>query len=102
MAAGDQWEDTGCLFTTSHGTAIEPDNLRRSWYPLRDKADLGNVRLLDLRHSCVSLLLRLKVPPHIVRDIVGHANIDVTMTSYAHASLEEKRAALEKLGERLR
>jgi integrase len=49
----------------------------------------------------VSLLLGLKVPPHIVRDIVGHANIDVTMTIYAHASLEEKRAALEKLGQRL-
>jgi integrase len=37
------------------------------------------------------LLLNLGVPPHIVRDIVGHADIGVTMTIYAHASLEEKR-----------
>ena len=42
------------------------------------------------------------VPPHIVRDIAGHSTIDVTMTIYAHVSLEEKRNALRKLGERLR
>jgi hypothetical protein len=27
--------------TTQIGTAIEPDNLRRVWYPLRDAAGLG-------------------------------------------------------------
>jgi len=49
----------------------------------------------------VSLLLDLKVPPHIVREIVGHSDIEVTMTIYAHASLDEKRAALRKLGDAL-
>ena len=48
------------------------------------------------------LLLDLGVPPHIVRDIVGHSDIGVTMTIYAHASLEEKRAALRKLDDRLK
>jgi integrase len=55
----------------------------------------------DLRHSCVTLLLRLGVPPHIVQAIVGHANLDVTMTIYAHTSLDEMREALRKLGEHL-
>ena len=73
---------------------MEPDNLRRSWYPIREAAGLGAMRFHDLRHRCVTLLLELGTPPHIVRDIVGHSDIDVTMTIYAHASLEEKRAAL--------
>lgn len=60
------------------------------------------MRFHDLRHSCVTLLLDLGLPPHIVRDIVGHAAIEVTMTIYAHASLDEKREALRKLDERLR
>jgi integrase len=47
----------------------------------------------------VSLLLDLGVPPHIVRDIVGHSDIEVTMTIYAHAALEEKRKALRTLGD---
>ena len=43
--------------------------------------------------------LDLKAPPHIVREIVGHSGIEVTMNIYAHASLDEKRSALRKLGE---
>jgi integrase len=39
------------------------------------------------------------VPPHVVCEIVGHSDIGVTMTIYAHASLDEKRKALGKLGE---
>ncbi|MFI7106060.1 hypothetical protein ACIBK9_07140 [Nonomuraea sp. NPDC050227] len=39
------------------------------------------------------------VPPDIVLDLVGHSDIEVTMTIYAHASLDEKRKALGKLGD---
>jgi integrase len=45
--------------------------------------------------------LDLGTPPHVVREIVGHSAIEVTMTIYAHVSLEEKRKALRKLGEAL-
>lgn len=100
-AAGTDWTETGHVFTSKVGTAIEPDNLRRSWYPLRTAAGLGSVVFHGLRHTCVTLLLDVNTPPHIVRDIVGHSAIEVTMTIYAHASLDEKRAALKKLGEHL-
>jgi integrase len=80
---------------------MEPDNLRRSWSTIRQQAGIGDVRLHDLRHTCVTLLLDLGVPPHVVRDIVGHSDIEVTMTIYAHVSIEEKRKALRKLGEAL-
>ena len=53
------------------------------------------------RGTCVYLLLDLGVPPHIVRDNVGHSDIEVTMTIYAHAALDEKRKALSKLGNAL-
>ncbi|HEY2576238.1 MAG TPA: tyrosine-type recombinase/integrase, partial [Streptosporangiaceae bacterium] len=83
------------------GTPMEPDNLRRSWASIRQAAGLGDIRFHDLRHTCVTLLLDLGVPPHIVRDIVGHSDIEVTMTIYAHVSLDEKRKALGKLGNAL-
>jgi integrase len=59
---------------------------------------LGSTRHHDLRHTCVTLLLDLGTPPHVVQEIVGHSGIEVTMTIYAHVSLEEKRKALGKLG----
>lgn len=49
----------------------------------------------------VSFLLHLGVAPDIVREIAGHSDIEVTMTIYAHTSLDEKWAALGKLGEAL-
>jgi integrase len=83
------------------GTPMEPDNLRRSWGAIRKAAGLGDMRFHDLRHTCVTLLLNLGVPPQVVRDIVGHSDIEVTMTIYAHVSLDDKRNALGKLGDAL-
>jgi integrase len=51
------------------------------------------------RHTCVTLLLNLGVQPHVVQAITGHSALEVTMTIYAHVSLQEKRKALGKLTE---
>ncbi|WP_406113114.1 tyrosine-type recombinase/integrase [Kitasatospora purpeofusca] len=58
-------------------------------------------RTHDLRHTCITLLLDLGVPPHIVREIAGHSDVGVTMKVYAHASLGERLKALSRLGEAL-
>lgn len=47
----------------------------------------------------MTLLLDIGAPPYVVWEIVGHSDIEVTMTIYAHVSLDEKRKALAKLGE---
>jgi integrase len=99
--AWPDWEDHGLVFPTRRGTPLEPDNLRRSWHAIRKAAGLERTVFHGLRHTCVTLLLDLGTPPHIVREIVGHSAIEVTMTIYAHASLDEKRKALGKLGEAL-
>ncbi|MBB0245206.1 tyrosine-type recombinase/integrase [Streptomyces alkaliphilus] len=99
-AAGMAWREHGLVFTSRIGTPLEPDNLRRSWYPLRKRLGL-KIRFHDLRHSAVTLLLDLGTPPHIVRQVAGHSDIGVTMKVYAHASVEEQRKALERLGHRL-
>ncbi|GAA6526914.1 tyrosine-type recombinase/integrase [Intrasporangium sp. DVR] len=101
LAAGPNWHDTGMVFASAVGTPMEPDNLRRSWYRVREILPEPRPRLHDLRHTCVTLLLTEGVAPHIVQEIVGHSAIDVTMTIYAHTSLEEKRKALALLGDRL-
>ena len=99
--AWPDWEDHGLVFPSRRGTPMEPDNLRRSWSAIRTEAGLGATRFHDLRHTCVTLLLDLGTPPHVVREIVGHSDIEVTMTIYAHVSLDDKRTALSKLGEAL-
>jgi integrase len=57
------------------------------------------VRLHDFRHGCVSVLLALGVPPRTVMEIAGHSALEMTMNVYAHVTLDDKREALEKLGD---
>jgi integrase len=97
----EEWSEHGLVFPSRCGTPMEPDNLRRSWGAIRMAAGLGEMRFHDLRHTCVTLLLNLGVPPQVVRDIVGHSDIEVTMTIYAHVSLDDKRRALDKIGDAL-
>jgi len=54
--AWPDWDDHGLDFPSRRGTPMEPDNLRRSWSTIRDEAGLGETRLHDLRHTCVTLL----------------------------------------------
>jgi hypothetical protein len=56
----------------------------------------------DLLDARATPLRRCAVAAHVVREIVGHSAIEVTVTIYAHVSLEEKRMAMLKLGEALK
>jgi integrase len=62
---------------------------------------IRRVRLHDLRHTCVSLLLALGVHPRTVMEIVGHSAIEMTMNVYGHVNLETQRAALDALDDEL-
>jgi integrase len=57
------------------------------------------IRLHALRHTCVTLLLNLGVPPRVVMEIVGHSTLEMTMNVYAHVSLDAQREAMAKLNE---
>ena len=95
--ARECWQDHGLVFATQIGTPIEPRALDRDFSLLRVRAGLPTVRLHDLRHTVVSLLLSLGTPPHVVQAIARHADIDVTMTIYAHTNLDAMRQALDAI-----
>jgi integrase len=95
------WQDTPYVFTSRIGTPLEPRTLTRTFHALCERHGLRRVRLHDLRHTCVSLLLALGVSPRIVMEIVGHSAIEMTMNVYAHVSLDNQRAALDLLNSQL-
>jgi integrase len=80
---------------------MEPRNLNRHFATLREKAGLPPVRLHDLRHTVVTLLLELGVPPHLVQAIARHAHVDITLKIYAHTNLDAMRAAVKRLDDHL-
>jgi integrase len=91
------WPDTGLVFVSVVGTPIDPNNFSRTFAQWCARAAVPTVRLHDLRHTCVSMLLSLGVPPRVVMEIVGHAALEMTMNVYAHVNLDDQRAALDRL-----
>jgi integrase len=102
LAAGALWVTTDLVFTTRHGTPIEPRTVNRMFQTLTDAAGLRPVRVHDLRHGCVSLLLSLGVPPRTVMQIVGHTVMEMTMERYGHVNLDDQREALNLIDQVLR
>jgi integrase len=80
------WQDYGLIFTTHVGTPVNRHNFyTRNFKPLLKKAGLPYaVRFHDLRHTCATLLLSKNVNPKVVSEMLGHANVTVTLDTYSH------------------
>ena len=78
------WSDHGLVFPSAIGTPISGGNLNRSFKALLERADLPTVRFHDLRHTCATLLLRQGVNPKYVQELLGHADISLTLNVYSH------------------
>ncbi len=91
------WPPVELVFTTTVGTPVDPNNFSRTFARWCRDAGVPAVRLHDLRHTCVSMLLTLGVNPRVVMEIVGHAALEMTMNVYAHVAVDEQRLALDKL-----
>lgn len=102
LAAGPRWHDAGRIFTTRHGTPLDTDSLYdRNFLPILERAGLPRMRMYDLRHSFVSLMLSQGVPVRVVSEMVGHANASQTLGTYAHVSQAMQTEAMAKLGQLL-
>jgi integrase len=71
--------------------------LRRSFYPLLQRAGLPRVRFHDLRHSAATLMLSRGVPLKIVSEILGHSQISITADTYMHVTPGMQREAAAAL-----
>ncbi|MGI5119598.1 site-specific integrase [Marinactinospora thermotolerans] len=99
--AGESWEETGLVFTTRTGRAIQPRSFSRSFERLVAASPLRVIRLHDLRHSVASLLKQAGVAPRDAMGILGHSRISVTMEIYPHGDEATQREGLGRLGDAL-
>ena len=62
-AAGGRWQDSGLVFTTRYGTALDAANVRREYKAVCKRAGIGeDWTPRELRHSLVSLMSASGVP----------------------------------------
>lgn len=97
LEAGDQWTDTGLVFTTQLGTPVEPRNILRTIELAAAKAGVENVGVHTLRHSAAVAWLESGVHIKAVADLLGHSSISITGDIYGHTSDATTRAAIDGL-----
>jgi integrase len=97
--AGDGWIETGLVFTTRHGTPVEPRNFSRSFDRCVTAARVPRITVHGTRRTCASLLAALDVHPRIAMRILRHSKIAITMEVYTEAPSEATRDALRKLSD---
>jgi integrase len=85
------------LFPARHDTEHPINWLRNAHIAACQKAGINpSFRLYDLRHTALTRMAMAGVDLPTLRELAGHANIQMTMR-YVHPSPEHKRAAMQKL-----
>jgi integrase len=79
-----------------HGAVFGVASVKSGWESLLAAAKIENFRFHDLRHHFASRLVMAGVDLNTVRELLGHADLTMTLR-YAHLAPEHLAAAVEKL-----
>jgi len=97
--AAGAWVETGLIFTTRHGTPIEPWNFNRSFDCCSVASRVLRITVHGTRKTCATLPAALDVHPRVAMRILRHSKIGITMEIYTEAPSQVTRDALRKLGD---
>ena len=98
IRAGSTWEDNDLVFSTMAGRPLDARNVSKSFTTLRKSVkDLPDFTFHDTRRTCSSILLALNVHPRVVMEILGHAQIGITMETYTQVVPELMTEAFGRL-----
>ena len=98
LLLGPAWESNDLVFANEVGRPIEATNLlRRSYKPLLKTAGVPAIRFHDLRHSAATLLLSQGIHPKVVSEMLGHAQVGITLNLYSHVTPTIQRQAADAM-----
>ncbi len=92
----------GCPFLFPGDVPGQPViELKRFWARMRDKAEIPDVRIHNLRHTFASLLVSGGASLEMIGRLLGHTQIGTTQR-YAHLIDSPLRAGVNAVGEMLK
>ena len=92
-------EPDALVFTASNGSPLRNSNFSSNvWRPAVRAAGLPEgLRVHDLRHTAVAILISQGVHPEAIKRFLGHSSIMVTMDIYGHLFPSEQEALAQAL-----
>lgn len=99
LLMGDQWQNSGKVFTSESGGVINPDTLSTWFKKFVRRYNLPDVHLHSLRHTAATLLITSGVDIATVSKRLGHSDRTTTLNIYTHAVKSADEAAADVLQE---
>jgi integrase len=92
------WQEQRLVFSSAVGTPLWGGTLNRTFKSTLQRAGLPKgTRFHDLRHTCATLLLMQGVHARFVQELLGHADISLTLNVYSHVLPDMGDAAAETM-----
>lgn len=85
------------LLSGSAERQIEPRNLQNHFKNVLKKAGIAPANFHALRHTFATRSIELGFDIKSLSEILGHANVNITLNKYVHPSMKLKKENMEKL-----
>lgn len=79
------------------GRCVEPRTLRNRFQRVLAECGLPDVNFHVLRHSFATSCVENGMDIKSLSELLGHANVQITLNTYIHPSMEQKRQQLEQM-----
>ncbi len=84
-------------FLTGSDIPTEPRNLYAKYKRILKRIDLQEYTFHALRHTFATRCIENGVDAKVLSEMLGHANVQITLNRYVHPSFDIKRKAIERL-----
>ncbi len=85
-----------CNIISGKPEPFDPRTYQRIYKSMLKQAGIKYRKFHALRHSFATRALELGVDIKTISEILGHANVSITLNIYTHSLMEQKKAAIEK------
>ena len=90
------WDDFVCV--RPNGDLIPPEYVTRAFPKLCEECGLRRLKLHELRHTNISLLLAEGASMKELQEWAGHSNYATTANTYSHVQAQSKNRLMDTIG----
>lgn len=89
----------GYVLTGSNAKSVEPRTMQNYFKRILKANDIEPVNFHALRHTFATRCVEVGFDVKSLSEILGHANVNITMNRYVHPTMKLKEANMERLSD---
>lgn len=90
-------DDEGYVLTGKRDIFVEPRTMQNRYKTILKTCGISNANFHTLRHTFATRCIEVGFDIKSLSEILGHANVSITLNRYVHPSMELKQKNIDKL-----